>query len=143
MLPVVRSRSFLPRIAEDFFGKDLWNDFFEPNNGFRMPAVNVLEEKDNFKIEVAAPGLEKNDFKIDLDNGLLTISCEKEEKHEENGKSYMRREFNYSSFKRSFSLPDTIDGDKIKASHKNGILEIEIPKRDEAKQKPVKQIKIN
>jgi HSP20 family protein len=143
MLPVVRTRSFLPRFADDFFEKNVFSGFFEENNGLRMPAVNVSEEKDDFKIEVAAPGLEKEDFKIDLDNNLLTISCEKEEKHEDNGKNYMRREFNYTSFKRSFSLPESVNADKIKAQHKNGILEIEIPKKEEAKLKPVKQIKIN
>jgi len=134
----------MPGFFEDFFGKDLMPDLFEDRASMSVPAVNVLEDPDNFKIEVAAPGLEKKDFKIDLDNNVLTISSEKEYKHEEekDGK-YMRREFAYASFKRSFTLPESVDADKIKANYKEGLLYINIPKREEAKQKPPKQISIS
>ncbi|MBW6479979.1 MAG: Hsp20/alpha crystallin family protein [Bacteroidales bacterium] len=144
MLPTVRSRFNMPGFFEDFFGKDLMPDLFEDRASMSVPAVNVLEDPDNFKIEVAAPGLEKKDFKIDLDNNVLTISSEKEYKHEEekDGK-YMRREFAYASFKRSFTLPESVDADKIKANYKEGLLYINIPKREEAKQKPPKQISIS
>jgi HSP20 family protein len=107
-----------------------------------MPAVNIVEGKEDFRIEVAAPGLEKNDFKIDLDNNVLTIISEKEMKSEEKDDQYMRREFSYSSFSRSFALPDSVNEEKISAKHKDGVLTIHIPKKEEAKVKPVKEIKI-
>ena len=96
----------------------------------------------SYTIEVAAPGLEKKDFRIDLDNDVLTISSEREEKHEENRDQYTRREFGYESFSRSFNLPELVDVEKINASHKNGILFVNIPKKEEAKVKPARQIAI-
>lgn len=144
MLPTVRSRFNMPSFFEDFFGKDLMPDLFEDHANMSVPAVNVLEDADNFKIELAAPGMEKKDFKIDLDNNILTISSEKEYKHEdEKDGKFMRREFGYASFKRSFTLPESVDADKIKANYKDGLLHISIPKREEAKQKPPKQISIS
>jgi HSP20 family protein len=140
---MLRNSRFLPSFTDDIFGKDFLADFFDSSVNKTIPEVNVLENKDEFKIEVAAPGLSKNDFKIDLDNNVLTISSEKEAKKEDEGEQYVRREFSYSSFKRSFSLPDSIDQDKIKATHKDGILNVIIPKREEAKEKPAKQIKIS
>lgn len=143
MLPILRSRLELPNLMDDFMGKDFLSNFFEPHTGITTPAVNIIEGKEDFRIEVAAPGLEKDDFKVEMENNVLTISCEKESKTEENNKEYMRREFSYSSFKRTFSMPNTVDADRIMAAHKNGVLEITIPKREEAKQKPRKQIRIN
>ncbi len=116
---------------------------FANQTGISMPAVNVIETGNDFRIEFAAPGLEKNDFKIDLDGRVLTISSEKEYKNEEKDERVMRREFSYTSFSRAFSLPESIDAEKIKANHKNGVLSIAIPKREEAKQKPPKQISIS
>lgn len=145
MLPMLRrSRVNVPSLIDELFGRDMMQNFFEDQTGISMPAVNVVETNDNFRIDVAAPGLDKKDFKINLDNNVLTISSEKEEQHEsqEEGK-YMRREFSYSSFNRSFSLPTSVEAEKIKANHKDGILSIVIPKREEAKQKPPKQIAIS
>lgn len=146
MLPMLRRRSFFPGIVDDFFGRDFLpgNDLFDTQTGISMPSVNIVEGKEDFRIEVAAPGLEKDDFKIDLENNVLTISSEREESSEqqENDNRYMRREFCYSSFRRAFSLPNTVDADKIEANHKNGVLSIAIPKREEAKVKPAKQIAI-
>lgn len=142
MLPMLRKHSNLPSFADEFFGKDFLSSFFENEAGYSMPAVNIAETKDNFRIEVAAPGLNKEDFKIDLQNNVLTISSEKQESKEENNEKIMRREFSYCAFKRSFSLPDLVEHDNIKAIHKNGVLSIEIPKREEAKEKPVRQISI-
>jgi HSP20 family protein len=134
----------MPSFFEEFFGKDLMPDLFEDRANMSVPAVNVLEDADNFKIEVAAPGLDKKDFKIDLDNNVLTISSEKEYKHEDEKEGkFMRREFAYASFKRSFTLPESVDAEKIKANYKEGLLYINIPKREEAKQKPPKQISIS
>lgn len=145
MLPILRrSRTSFPSLVDDFFGRDLMQNFFDDQTGISMPAVNVVEDNDSFRIEVAAPGLEKKDFRIDLENNVLTISSEKEESNESKQEGrYMRREFSYSSFRRSFSLPATVDSEKISASHKDGVLTLSIPKKEEAKQKPPKQIAIS
>ncbi len=107
-----------------------------------IPAVNIKEENDKFVLEMAAPGMKKDDFQINLDNYQLTISSEKSEKNEEKKDNYTRREFMYSTFSRSFTLPKTIDVDKIKADYKNGILTVILPKKEE-EAKLTKQIKIS
>lgn len=132
-----------PALADDFFRNNLLSDLFESEAGYSNPAVNIIEGKESFSIEVAAPGLDKNDFQINLDRNVLTISSEKETEKEEKDGKYMRREFSYSTFKRSFTLPETVEYEKIAASHKNGILTVTIPKRDEAKIKPARQIDIS
>jgi HSP20 family protein len=111
-------------------------------NKANVPAVNIAENDDTFKIEFAAPGLTKTDFKINLNNDVLTVSSEKEINNEESKTNYTRKEFNFSSFERTFTLPDSANGDKIKAEYKDGILSIEIPKREEAKVKPAREIEI-
>jgi HSP20 family protein len=144
MLPILKKdRTFFPSIVDEFFGRDFLPNLFEFQTGINMPSVNIVEGKDDFRIEVAAPGLQKDDFKINLDNNVLTISSEMEEKNEEKEERYMRREFSYTSFRRSFSLPQTVEADKISANHNNGVLSISIPKKDEAKVKPAKQIEIH
>ena len=145
MLPMLRkTRPSVPSFIDEFFGKDWMDSVFSDRPGISTPAVNVKETNDDFMIEVAAPGLDKKDFKVDIDNNMLTISSEKEFKNEEHDEGrYMRREFSYTSFSRSFSLPDAVDAEKIKAQHKDGILMITIPKKDEAKRKPPKQIQIS
>lgn len=142
MLPILKDRTFFPSIVDEFFGRDFLPNLFEFQTGINMPSVNIIEGKEDFRIEVAAPGLEKGDFKINLENNVLTISSEKEEKNEEKEERYMRREFSYTSFRRSFSLPQTVEAEKISANHSNGVLTISIPKREEAKVKPAKQIEI-
>ena len=145
MLPTLRNRTtrvFLPNLVDEFFNNDLFPGFFEPDSKLSLPAVNITEGKEAFKIEVAVPGLNKEDFRINLDNNVLTISSEKEEKNEEKDDKVMRREFNYCSFTRAFTLPSTVNADKIKASHKDGILTISLPKKEEAKEKPAREIKI-
>ncbi len=145
MLPMLRkNRESVPSFIDEFFGKDWMDSVFSDRPGISTPAVNVKETNDNFTIEVAAPGLDKKDFKVDVDNNVLTISSEKEFKNEEKEEGrYMRREFSYASFTRSFSLPEAVEAEKIKAKHKDGILMITIPKREEAKRKPPKQIEIS
>jgi len=144
MLPILKKdRTFFPSIVDEFFGRDFLPNLFEFQTGINMPSVNIVEGKNDFRIEVAAPGLQKDDFKINLDNNVLTISSEKEEKQEEKEERYMRREFSYTSFRRSFSLPQTVEADKISANHNNGVLSISIPKKEEAKVKPAKQIEIH
>jgi HSP20 family protein len=144
MLPVLRKRNDLPGLFNGFFDDDVFPGFFmnfDKRNA--TPAVNIVESKDDYRIEVAAPGLDKSDFKIDLENNLLTISAEKEDKQEEKNEQYVRREFNYSSFSRSFTLSDVMSADKITAQHKDGVLHVIIPKKEEAKEKPARTIKIS
>ncbi len=125
---------------DDFFGTvDNSVNFWNKAN---VPAVNIAENEDTFKIEFAAPGLIKTDFKINLNNDVLTVSSEKEINNEESKTNYTRKEFNFSSFERTFTLPDSADGDKISAEYKDGILTIDIPKREEAKVKPARDIEI-
>jgi len=143
MMPMISRKSMLPSFTDEFFGDDLFARFFETPANTTMPAVNIKEGKDDFAIEVAAPGLEKKDFRIDLNNNVLEISCEKEAKNEENEDKIMRREFRYASFKRYFTLPDSVESDKIKATYKDGILDVVIPKKEAAKVKPVRQIAIS
>ncbi|OFX17685.1 MAG: hypothetical protein A2033_09385 [Bacteroidetes bacterium GWA2_31_9] len=143
MLPTFRNLNQLPNLMDDFFGKDLMSNFFENKTKFSIPSVNVNENKNEFSIEVAAPGLSKDDFKIDIENNVLTISSEKEEQYEENEKKVIRREFSYNCFKRSFTLPETVNAEQISATHKDGILNIVLPKREEAKEKPARQIAIS
>lgn len=143
MLPVIRKRSYVPGYLDNFFGSDLVRSFFSDGADYSVPAVNIKENEKNFEIEVAAPGLDKNDFNIILDNDVLTISSEKKNELEEKENNFMRREFSYASFKRSFSLPETVNREEIKASHKNGVLMIELPKFEEAKVSKNKKIKIS
>lgn len=141
MLPRIY-RSF-PSSWESFFGRDLLPDLFDTDNLKSLPSVNITEGNDDYTIEVAAPGLDKKDFKIDLENNHLTISSAKEEKSEKKDEKMIRKEFNYSSFCRSFYLPETVERDKIIAKHKDGILYVTIPKKEVAKIKPVRQIEIS
>ena len=144
MIPMLRPRgSSIPNLVDAFFGDDFLSNFFDNSNVGTVPAVNIIESKDEFAIEVAAPGLEKKDFNIDFHNNLLSISCQKEHKSEQKDEKIMRREFSYTAFKRSFTLPEGADSDKIKASYKEGILTVSIPKKEEAKEKPARQISIS
>ena len=132
----------VPTIFDDFFRDWSSTNFSKTNTS--LPAVNILEDEDGFKVEVAVPGMDKKDFKIDLDNDILTISSEKSAENEQNEDNYTRKEYSYQAFTRSFSLPKNIvDGDKIKATYKNGELVISIPKKEEAKPKPAKMIEIS
>lgn len=125
-----------------FFGKDLFNEYNTPAFAGTVPAVNVVENEEGFRIEVAAPGLQKSDFKLNLEKNQLTISAEKEQKEENKNEKYTRKEFKYTSFQRTFTLPNTIDGDRIEANYADGILSIALPKREEAKEKPARLIDI-
>ena len=131
-------------LLDDFFNRDLTSVFSQNfNTGISLPKVNIKETADAYFVEMAVPGLKKSDFQIDLQNQVLSISTEVEEKSEEKEENYTRREFGYSSFKRSFTLPETVDEEKIKADYKEGILSIHLPKKEEAKQKPPRNIKIS
>jgi HSP20 family protein len=142
MLPVIRTRSMFPNWIDEFFGNDFVSNYNDNVANVSVPSVNVVEKADKFVIEVAAPGLKKDDFQIEIDNGVLKISSEKKQEQENKDEKILRREFSYCSFKRTFSLPETIEVDKVEAKHENGILYVQLPKRDEAKVKPIKQISI-
>lgn len=142
MLPVLRRGTTFPSFMDDFLGRDFFSNFFDNKTGMSMPSVNIIEGKEDFRIEVAVPGLDKKDFKIDLNNNVLVISSEKEVKNEQNDEKYMRKEFSYSSFQRSFTLPNSVDAEKINAAYKDGVLNVTIPKKEDAKEKPPRTIKI-
>ena len=144
MLPALRKKSTFPSLIDEFFGSDVFPGLFlDFDKRMVTPAVNIIENKDDYRIEVAAPGLNKADFRINIENNVLTISAEKEEKQEANEERFMRREFNYTSFSRSFTLPEIMDTEKISAKHKDGILNVMIPKKEEAKEKPARMINIS
>ena len=129
---------------DDIFNRDLPAVFTSNfNTGITLPKVNIKETADAFMVEMAVPGLKKSDFHIDIDNQVLSISTEIKEENEHQEENYTRREFGYSSFKRTFTLPESVNDDKINASYKEGILNIHLPKKDEAKQKPARSIKIS
>lgn len=128
---------------------NLFDDFFNDETFSNrllgtVPSVNVRETDDSFFIELAAPGMPKDSFNVEADNNVLTISSENEVKNEEKDEAgkYTMREFNYQSFRRSFTLPDSANTDKIAANYKDGVLNISIAKKEEAKQKPARTIKI-
>ncbi len=144
MLPTFRRRKgSMPSIVDEFFGRDLMSDLFEDvQTGISVPAVNIIECRDDYRIEVAAPGLTKKDFNISVEDNILTITSEKEYDEEKKDEKFMRREFGYSAFRRTFSLPEGVDAEKINASHKDGVLTIILPKKEEVKARAPKQIKI-
>ena len=145
MMPVRRTQGWLPGILDDFFGNE-WVD----KTSSTAPAVNVIETAKEYKVEIAAPGLTRDDFKIDInEDNELTVSMEKKvEKNEESEKegkkhTYLRREFSYSSFRQRMILPDNVNVDNIDAKMENGVLTIDIPKKtEEEKRKNMRQIDI-
>jgi HSP20 family protein len=135
-----------PSMFDRFFENDLfdWSTRHFSDTNTTLPSVNIKEDVNGFEVDMAAPGFEKNDFKIELLNNLLTISSEKKiETETKEGQQFTRQEFSYQSFSRSFTLPNTVEGDKIMAKYENGILKLTIPKKEEAKPKPVKKIEIH
>ncbi|MCU0339618.1 MAG: Hsp20/alpha crystallin family protein [Spirosomaceae bacterium] len=137
MTALVKNNPHFPALFDSVF-----SDFFAPNAYFNVPAVNVVEHSNGFRLEVAAPGLKKEDFKINLDNNTLTLSAQKEQKTEETTEKYTRKEFSVSSFRRSFTLPRSVDGEKISANYVDGVLLVELPKKEEAKAKEPRTIEI-
>lgn len=129
---------------EDIFNRDVSSVFTSNyNTGISLPKVNIKETADAFMVEMAVPGLKKSDFQLDIDNQTLSISTERKEESEHQEDNYTRREFGYSSFKRIFTLPESVNDEKINANYQDGILSILLPKKEEAKQKPARSIKIS
>ncbi|MCK0133224.1 Hsp20/alpha crystallin family protein [Arenibacter sp. S6351L] len=131
-------------LFDDIFDRE-WPSVFSQNfnTGMSLPMVNIKETADDYFVEMAVPGLKKSDFNIVLDNQVLSISTETEEQNDLKEENYTRREFGYASFKRSFTLPETVDEGKIKAKYNEGILSIHLPKKEEARQKPARSINIS
>lgn len=135
---------------DDFAGRGLFDWLDSVSSGrssenYTLPRVNISETGSDFRVEMAVPGMNKEDFRVELDNNTLVIKAEASHNHEENHeeeRGYTRREFSYHTFSRSFYLPNTVDTDGIEGKYEDGILRLVIPKREEAKKKPSRTITI-
>lgn len=140
MLPVMNRNSWLPTVFDDFFNTD-----YMPRANATAPAINVIENKDEYTVELAAPGLKKEDFNVNInEDGNLVIKMEKknEQKEEDKKMHYLRREFNYTKFEQTLILPDDVEKSKIGARVEHGVLYIDLPKTEQAKTKVERQIEI-
>ena len=140
------SNRLYPSVFNQLFNRELvdWSNTGFSAEDSTLPAVNILEDENRIQIEVAAPGMKKEDFKIDLNQNRLTVAAEVTTENNESGERYSRKEFNYRSFRRLFNIPvETINGDQIEATYKDGILLVTLPKREEVKPKPARAIEIH
>jgi HSP20 family protein len=141
MLPTITRKSFRP-----FYMSNLFNDDFFPvlnTSASSMPAVNIKEDEKKYTLELAVPGIDKKDLKIDINEDVLTISSESSNEKEENKDGYKRKEFSFASFCRSFYIPENVNRDSIEANYKDGILTVGLPKQEEDKSKISRQINIS
>ena len=132
-MSLLTKSSILPSagsLFNDFFNDDRFMSFDWGNGWSKVPSANVIEKDNLFQIEMAVPCMKKNDFHVDINNGQLTISSEKKEEKEDKEESYTRKEFSYTSFSRSFFIPDNVDAEKIKAKYEDGILMLDLPKKE-------------
>lgn len=133
----------MPTVFDDFFKP--WNEMFDGGiwgKTMNIPAVNIVENKDEYVVSIAAPGLKKDDFKIDVDGNMLTISSEKVETKEEKERKFTRKEYNFMTFSRSFTLPEEVFREKIEARYEDGVLRILLPRKEEAKKLTAKHIAV-
>lgn len=137
---VKRNNLFFPSLMNDFMGPDWFGGTEKWNNS--VPAVNIKDNTEGFELELAVPGMKKEDFTVEIDNDVLTIASEVKTENEENKDNYTRKEFSFTSFKRAFTLPETVDGSKIDAKYEDGILKLMLPKKQEALPKPKRLIEI-
>lgn len=136
------NRNYVPAYWDDFFNDRFFKQINSSASQPHSPAVNVIEEDNAYRIEVAVPGVKREDFKLEVENDVLTISTEMKESKKDQQPNFLRREFNFQSFNRSFQLPETVDQEKIQASHEAGILKVTLPKQEEMVQKATKQIEV-
>jgi len=130
--PEKRNNSLMPGFNDIF--ESFFNDaFLSDRMTSRVPAANISETPDHFHIELAAPGLKKDDFKLDLEQNVLTISVEQRQENTDEQKNYSKREYSYNSFVRSFTLPESADDSGIEAEYMDGVFKVDIAKREEAK----------
>jgi len=142
MLPMITRRSYKPLTLSDFFNEDFFPTF--NRNSGSLPAVNIREDEKAFYLELAVPGMNKKDLRIEVKDDVLTISSEHKEEKQEDSEGYRRKEFSFSAFCRSFYLPEDVNGEKIGATYKDGILNVEIPKLEEEKKKErIREINIS
>ena len=145
-MTLTRFSNQFPRLFDRFIEGDLfdWTNRNYSNTNTTLPSVNIKESQEEFQVEVAAPGFSRDEFKIEVNNNVLTVSSEKKVENEtKENENFTRREFSYQSFCRSFTLPSIVNNEAIAAKYDNGILTISIPKREEAKPKPARQIEIS
>jgi HSP20 family protein len=140
---LMRPRTFNPSVFDDFFKP--WNEWFSDKKGMMstVPAVNIKESDGKYLVMLAAPGLKKEDFHIDVDANLVTISAGTASEKEEKEDQFTRKEYNYNSFARTFTLPENIERDKIEAMYENGELKLVLPKKTSSQSAAKQQIKIN
>ncbi|HOX84200.1 MAG TPA: Hsp20/alpha crystallin family protein [Chryseolinea sp.] len=148
----VKKNGGLPSLLSDFFspasvlGRDLFDldsDLFPTRLGINLPTANIVETPKEFKIELAAPGLERKDFVVEVDNHTLKISSEKEEEKNEEDGEYSRREYSFNSFSRSFTLPENVKEADIDAKYENGVLKVSIPKLKETTLKSARKVAVS
>jgi HSP20 family protein len=141
MLPTITRRSFRP-----FYLSNLFDDTFFPvvhSSSNSVPAVNIREDEKNYNLELAVPGMDKKDMKIDINEDVLSISSESKNETEESKDGFRRKEFSYKAFTRSFYIPENVNREKIEANYKDGVLSINLPKQEEEKSKVTKTIEIS
>jgi HSP20 family protein len=141
MLPTITRRSFRPFYMPNFFDEDFFPVLNNRNGS--TPAVNIKEDEKNYVLDLAIPGIDKKELKIDVNEDVLTISSEHKNESEENGNGYKRKEFSYSAFSRSFYIPENVNKDKIEANYKDGVLTLSLPKQDEDKSKITRKIEVS
>jgi HSP20 family protein len=141
MLPTITKRSFRPFYMPNLFDDDFFSGLTSRTSS--MPAVNIREDEKNYFLDLAIPGIDKKDLKIDINEDVLTISSEKKTENEEERDGYKRKEFSYSSFCRSFYIPENANKEKIEAGYKDGVLNVTLPKHEEEKTKITREIKIS
>lgn len=143
---LVKRSNYVPTSSsffDDFLTRDLFDWSGWTDQGGSVPRVNILETNDEFRVDMAVPGMRKEDFHLELDNDMLTIQSDvRNEAQTDEHAKFTKKEFDYGSFKRSFYLPNTVELDNIEAKYQDGILRLVIPKKEEARKKPVKTIAI-
>jgi len=152
MNSLMRNGGLYPSLFDDFLrpspflGSSLFDvdfDMLPARVGFNVPSANITESEKNYLIELAAPGLTKKDFKVEMDNDVLTISAEKKEEKKEGDEGYSRKEYSYNSFSRSFTLPENCKSEKIDAKYEDGVLKLVLPKKEVTPVKAKKEIAVS
>ena len=141
MLPTITRKTFRPFYVPNVFDDEFFPVFQNKTNS--MPSVNIREDDKKYSLELAVPGIDKKDLKIDINEDVLTIASETKNESEEKREGYKRKEFSYSSFCRSFYIPENVEREKIEASYKDGILSVSLPKQEEEKSKITRQVEIS
>ena len=143
-MTLIKTTPGIPSLLNDFFGMDRYFEKEFPTGKFfkTVPSVNIIEEDQRFRVELAVPGMKKDDFKVSVDDDIMTISAERAEEKNEEKERYTRREYYYGSFERSFTLPSSCNPEKIEARYEDGVLRFYIPKVNTTKKNQSKEIKV-